>query len=153
MAPRARTIQRVGLRTVPYRSALRVTASAIIGIAALTGCGDDGEDPPAEEPTTTTEVVAPQIPTDSESYATAFVDAWSSGDREYADVLGTDEAVDTIFAFEGGGTWTLVDCEGAMGSSYCTYSAGGDSTLIIRVGNEAAGQGEPDAINEVRIEG
>ena len=80
----------------------------------------------------------------------AFVEAWLTGDRAFAEVLGTDEAVEAIFALEGGDGWALDHCEGAAGSSYCTFTAGGDPTVVVRVGNEAAGLGQPDAVTEVQ---
>jgi hypothetical protein len=68
-------------------------------------------------------------------------------------VFGTQAAVDAIFAFEGGGTWSVTSCEGAAGSTYCTFSAGGDPTVVVRVGNEAAAQGQHQAVTEVQVSG
>lgn len=100
-----------------------------------------------------TTTLAAIVPTGAEAYATAFVEAWSTGDRATAELLGTADAVDTVFSGEGGGTWTLTGCEGAAGSSYCTFSAGGDPTVIVRVMNEAAQRAQPHAVGEVRFEG
>jgi hypothetical protein len=49
--------------------------------------------------------------------------------------------------------WQLVGCEGAAGSSYCTFNAGGDPTLVVRVVNEVAAQSGPDAVIEVLEQG
>ena len=71
------------------------------------------------------------------------------------EVFATDEAFDQLFAFEGvgtPGTWQLVACEGAAGSSFCTFTAGGDPTLTVRVLNELASQSSPDAVVEVVLE-
>jgi hypothetical protein len=104
--------------------------------------------------TPTTAATGQGMPTDPESYAVAFVEAWAAGDHERALELGTSAAVDTIFAYDSGGPglWSLVQCEGAAGSSYCTFSAGGDPTIVVRVGNEAASQGMPGAVSEVQVE-
>ncbi len=103
---------------------------------------------------TTTTAPDEGIPTDPEAYAVAFVEAWEIGDQGRALELGTHAAVDTIFAYDSGGagTWSLVQCEGAAGSSYCTFNAGGDPTIVVRVGNEAASQGMPGAVTEVQVE-
>jgi hypothetical protein len=152
-----------------------------VGGMAAAGCGDDGgsaatttttaststtaeTSTTAPDATTTTgeattttpadEGDGPAIPTNAEDYAVAFVDAWEHGDHDTALVLGTQEAVDTLFALESGGpgTWTLDHCEGAAGSSFCTFTAGGDPTVLVRVANEAASQGAPQAVIEVRTE-
>jgi hypothetical protein len=46
-----------------------------------------------------------------------------------------------------------MQCEGAAGSSYCTFNAGGDPTIVVRVGNEAASQGAQHAVIEVQVQG
>jgi hypothetical protein len=150
----------------------------LVGLVVLAGaCGDDSgsTSTTTSEPTTTstttsttappattttvpptTTTTASPLPTDPQAYATAFVEAWESGDQAAAATLGTQEAVDTIFAYDPGGgpgTWSLVGCEGAAGSSYCTFNAGGDPTVIVRVGNEAASLGQPQAVTEVQVEG
>ena len=37
--------------------------------------------------------------------------------------------------------------------TYCTFRAGGEPSVILRVGNEAVLMGEPQAVTEVRFEG
>ena len=44
----------------------------------------------------------------------------------------------------------LRDCEGAAGTSYCTFDGVG-YTLIVRVGNEPYNTGELHAVIEVRF--
>lgn len=116
--------------------------------------------PPAE-PTTTTEAPldegdGPAIPSDPEAYATALIRAWELGDAPVAEVFATDDAFNQLFAFEGGGApgvWQVTSCEGAAGSTYCTFSAGGSATLTVRVLNELAAQSSPDAVIEVIEQG
>jgi hypothetical protein len=116
----------------------------------------------APDPTTTTATTAPEesdgpaIPDNPDDYATLLIRAWEQGDAATAQVLATDVAFDTLFAFESGGPeagWQLVACDGAAGSSFCTFSAGGDPRVIVRVTNETASQSGPDAVTEVRVEG
>ncbi len=154
------------------------------GIAALAlllaACGSDGGDEDVTTtttaevttttaaPTTTTTATPPTtaghststttaggLPTDPQAYATAFVQAWEVGDQATALELGTQSAVDAIFAFESGGagSWTLTTCEGAAGSSFCTFTAGGDPTVVVQVGNDAASQGQPQAVTSVQVSG
>ena len=146
----------------------------------LAACGSDGGDGDATTtttaevttttaaPTTTTTAAPPTtaapatstttaggLPTDPQAYATAFVEAWEVGDQTTALQLGTQSAVDSIFAFESGGAGasSLTGCEGAAGSSFCTFTAGGDPTVVVQVGNEAASQGQPQAVTAVQVTG
>lgn len=134
-----------------------MTAAAVAALV-LAACGSDA-DTSATTASTAASTSVPStaaettIPTGADAYATAFVQAWASGDRTTAERLGSADAVDTAFSREGGGSWALTGCEGAAGSSYCTFSAGGDPTVVVRVMNEAAQQGQPHAVAEVRFEG
>jgi hypothetical protein len=129
---------------------------------ATTAAPEETTTTAAEATTTTAEGDVgddgPVIPTNAEDYAIAFIEAWATGDQETALALGTQEAVDTIFAFEPGGeegspaVWTLDHCEGAAGSSFCTFTAGGDPEVVVRVLNEAASLGQQHAVSEVRVD-
>jgi hypothetical protein len=92
------------------------------------------------------------LPTNVEAYAELFVSNWVRGDRGDAEQLGTPEAVSAIFAAAEtpAAAPALRDCEGAMGTSYCTFDGVG-YTLIVRLGNEAVQQGELHAVIEVRF--
>jgi hypothetical protein len=132
----------------------RLVVVAVLALASLAAaCGDDGSPAattaaPGSVPTTTA-----VIPTNPDAYATAFVLAWAGGDRATAEVLGTADAVSTIFAEDpGSGPWTLTGCDGAAGSSYCTATSG-TSSIVVRVGNEKATLGQPQAVDEVRVGG
>ena len=151
------------------------TSALLLAVAALAlvlaACGSDGGDEDATTTTTaevTTTTAAPTtaapststttaggLPADPQAYATAFVEAWEVGDQTTALELGTQSAVDAIFAFESGGagSWTLTTCEGAAGSSFCTFTAGGDPTVVVQVGNDAASQGQPQAVTSVQVSG
>jgi len=95
--------------------------------------------------------VAPVVPTTGLSYAELFVSYWVQGDRGGAEQLGTPEAVSAIFAAETpAAAPALRDCEGAAGTSYCTFDGVG-YTLIVRLGNEPVHLGELHAVIEVRF--
>ena len=91
---------------------------------------------------------APAIPRAAQDYGTAFVTAWVGGDRARATQLGTESAVKAAFASRVEAMPRFVRCEGAAGSSYCTW-AGDEYTLQVRLGNELASRGEPHAVTEV----
>ena len=91
---------------------------------------------------------APAIPRAAQDYGTAFVTAWVGGDRARATQLGTESAVKAAFANRVEAMPRFVRCEGAAGSSYCTW-AGDEYTLQVRLGNELASRGEPHAVTEV----
>lgn len=154
-----------------------LVAILVAAVLLVASCSSDGGDDTTtttaevttttapESPTTTaaTPTTAPEsstttaaasgLPTDPGPYAAAFVDAWATGDQATASTLGTEAAVSSIFAFEGGGTWSLVSCEGAAGSSFCTFTAGGDPTVVVQVGNEAVSQGQEHAVTGVTVSG
>lgn len=131
---------------------------------AVAGC--DGDEPvtssttgstaPAGTTTTgstsSTAATTPAMPSTPDAYATAFIAAWVAADRDAASALATPEVVDQLFAVDAGeAPWALVTCEGAAGSSYCTFGDGAGGEIVVRVGNEAAALGQPQAIAEVRV--
>jgi hypothetical protein len=109
---------------------------------------------------TTTTAGSGALPTTPEAYATAMIQAWVAGDQAKASTYGTPDAVSTLFGLESGGeegspppTWALDHCEGAAGSSYCSFTAGGSAGVTLRLGNELVSQGQPHAVSEVRVDG
>lgn len=118
-----------------------------------------GADTPAPEPadTATSAPAAPAaLPTDAQAYAQALVDAWQAGDRAGAERLADPDEVDDLFDEDDLlGSPTFVRCEGAAGSSYCTWQGTGSEgpwTLQVRVGNEAVSQGQERAVTEIEVE-
>ncbi|WP_406832562.1 hypothetical protein ABEG17_07010 [Pedococcus sp. KACC 23699] len=91
---------------------------------------------------------APAIPRSAQDYSTAFVKAWVDGDRTRATQLGTEAAVKAAFASRVDTMPHFVNCEGAAGSSYCTWQ-GDEYTMEIRLRNDLAGTGQPHAVIEV----
>jgi hypothetical protein len=91
---------------------------------------------------------AAAIPRSAQDYGIAFVTAWAKGDRSRATQLGTDTAVKAAFATAPGTAPRFDHCEGAAGSSYCTW-VGDEYTLQLRIGNDLASRGQLHAVIEV----
>ena len=91
---------------------------------------------------------APAIPRSAQDYGIAFVTAWVKGDRTRATQLGSEAAVKDAFAVRPGVAPRFQHCEGAAGSSYCTWE-GDEYTLQLRILNETASTGQPHAVAEV----
>ncbi len=160
-------------RIVPGSVALVFVVGLGLGLAA---CGDDTPEAASSSSSTSSTVVEPSssssestppspspsssatIPaSNAEEYATDLINAWVRGDRTLAEQLAVTEAFDTLFSYEPAEdgvepNWALETCEGAAGSSYCTFGAGGDPTIVVRVTNEAASAGAPEAVTEVKVE-
>ncbi|MDQ1103351.1 hypothetical protein QE364_001627 [Nocardioides zeae] len=93
------------------------------------------------------------LPTDAQEYAQALIDAWQAGDRAAAERLVRDpDEVDDLFDEDDlTGDPVFAMCEGAAGSSYCTWNGTGYD-IVVRVANEAASAGQEGAISEVDVE-
>jgi hypothetical protein len=95
---------------------------------------------------------APMVPADPQAYGQAFVTAWVDRDRATAAHLGTPTAVSSAFARTATTAPVFEKCEGAAGSSYCTWQ-GQKYSLIVRIGNERVAQHQDQAVFEVRFTG
>ena len=145
-------------RGATYAAAVRRLRFAIVVVAAGAvlasgACGDDDDATTATTAEATSTTIEGSLPTNAEDYATALIEAWERGDHDTASTLAAADALDVLFSQEGGGagTWSLESCDGAAGSTYCTFGAGGDPKVIVRVANEAASLGQPEAVTEVQF--
>jgi len=87
-------------------------------------------------------------------HAQAVFDAWLTGDGAALVDLTTPEVVQLLTSRPvGDEVWAndLRLCEGAAGSTYCTW-ASADVQLTLRVDNEAAGRGAAHAVVEAWFE-
>lgn len=91
---------------------------------------------------------APAIPRSAQDYGTAFVKAWVDADRPRATQLGTEAAVKVAFGSSVDAMPRFVRCDGAAGSSYCTWE-GNEYTMQVRLRNDLASLGQPHAVVEV----
>ncbi|MGH8930621.1 MAG: hypothetical protein ACRDZO_08350 [Egibacteraceae bacterium] len=125
------------------------TAVLIVGsflLAAMAGCAP--ERVPAEG------LPAPaQASISPAGYAAATFESWRDADQ-----AGVEEralpAVATMLAArapEHADGWQAPRCEGAAGSTYCTW-ARPEIQLTIQVANEAASQGQPQAVTGAAFE-
>ena len=96
--------------------------------------------PPAKDPLV--------IPDNPQAYGQAFVTAWVGRDRARAARLGTATAVTTAFASTTRTAPAFRTCDGAAGSSYCTWQ-GDEYTMTVRVLNERSSQRQDQAVIEV----
>lgn len=109
---------------------------------------------PSDTAAPTTVPESEPLPTNAADYAAAAFEAWMGSNQDLLARLMTEESLATLrsITFETGAAWEFERCEGAAGSSYCTWS-GPDGTLSFRVANQAAAAGEERAITEVIVAG
>jgi hypothetical protein len=152
------------LRVVTASSSSRTVAPSVVTYVPV-GFSDDGAtaaliasapNGDAGDPAVwrITEVTFPRLPalplpTSPVAYAEATFAAWQGQDRPALERLAQPGVVDLLTARppRAGETWTGPSCEGAAGSTYCSWSSS-DADLVIRVGNEAAAGGEERAVTE-----
>lgn len=103
--------------------------------------------PSTAPPAPTTSATPASTPTTPEDYAKGLYAAWRKGDKATADTLGTPDAVNALFAYEPT-DFTFQDCQGAAGSTICTFTAGVGS-IEMRVRNATGG--EPVLVVEVKV--
>ena len=90
------------------------------------------------------------IPRNAQDYGRAFVSAWTRRDRAWADQLATKSAAAAAFATKVDRAPVFRTCEGAAGSTYCTWE-GDEYRLQLRIGNEIASRGGLHAVDEVKF--
>lgn len=111
-----------------------------------------GDEPTGPGTTTSSAAATDDFPTDAQAYAQALIDAWQAGDRDRAVQLVRDpDDADELFDDDLSGAPTFELCEGAAGSSYCTWTGTGYQ-VVVRVGNEAVSAGGPGAISDVEVD-
>jgi hypothetical protein len=100
------------------------------------------------------DVLLPEPGTSPSQYAQTAFDAWVRADRIELEKRGTPEVADMLEARP----WTWDDewdeqndCEGAAGSTYCTWT-GTSAHVTLRVASEQAAAGEPHAVIEAVLE-
>jgi hypothetical protein len=138
-------------------SRIRVLAGAVAlagALAVLNGCTSGGGKPSAGSPTGAAGSTGPSatasaaastasFPDQAEAYTRTAIAAWRSHD---ATVLGSlNASSDKVFATLDAGNYdnrfdTLYTCEGAAGSTYCTYYNTAGDTLRLKVNNELLGK-------------
>lgn len=128
--------------TTPGTSATKSTSSP-----ATAAPGTPSTSFSTSTPVPPTSATPASTPTTPEDYAKGLYAAWRKGDKATADTLGTPDAVDALFAYEPT-DFTFQDCQGAAGSTICTFTAGVGS-IEMRVRNATGG--EPVLVVEVKV--
>jgi hypothetical protein len=118
------------MRAFPRRRHLLVLLASVlalsVGLSAPAGAAPD----------------AARLPTDPQAYATATFRAWLRGDEARLSRLAAPPVAGFLLARAPESTrgWSGPVCEGAAGSTYCSWTRP-ETDIVIRVANEAASQG------------
>jgi len=121
----------------------------IVAIAVVASSGGGGSSHTA---TTTTTVPAPTtsppVNADPQGYAVALYNAWKTGDRVAAAQVASPQAVNLMFAtpYQSQPStngpvdpYSFQGCQGAAGSTICSWQASGLGTITMRVRNTTGG--------------
>jgi hypothetical protein len=129
------------------RSALRALATtAVMGVVCMALLAGTAASAGAE--TTRGAGSQAQPPDNPVDYAVATFIAWGNGDLDTLSELAAPPVAGFLAArAPDDAEWESPECEGAAGSTYCTWSIPW-TQLTLRVANEAASQGEPHAVTE-----
>jgi hypothetical protein len=118
---------------------------AIAVVASSSGGGSHSATTTTTVPATTT---TPPISADPQGFAVALYNAWKTGDRVAASRVASPSAVTQMFAVPyqaqastGGPVdpYSFQGCQGAAGSTICSWQAQGLSTVTMRVRNTTGG--------------
>lgn len=109
-----------------------------------------GRKPAAQPPCSRAPTTILNVPDVPAEYARAVFDAWVAGNQPRIEELAVPSVADLLAARP----WSADDgwgdqatCEGAAGSTYCTWT-GASAQLTIRVANEQGSGAEPHAATE-----
>jgi hypothetical protein len=92
------------------------------------------------------------LPDDPRAYAQAALEAWLAGDAATLGELAAPEVVQALFAHAPAHeTSSSPRCEGAAGSTACTWTASREE-IVLRVDNAAAAARQRHAVFEARFE-
>jgi hypothetical protein len=123
------------------------TAGPGTSLPATSAPGTSAGPAPTPTPAPTVTTAPAPAPTTPEEFAAELYRAWRTGDADAAAKVASPEAVQSLFAFEPA-DFTLQDCQGAAGSTICTYTAGVGS-IEMRVRNATGGL--PVLVTSVKV--
>jgi flagellar basal body-associated protein FliL len=118
---------------------------ATAALALVLVLRDDDSDSGSGTSNTTSASAAPTTP---EGYAQALYAAWKAGDRSAAAQVASPEAVNQIFQFAYEPIQTNAGpqdpyqfrgCEGAAGSTFCTWAGQDTAQIVEQVRNDTGG--------------
>src|SRR5699024_1415410 len=94
------------------------------------------------------------FPTNALDYADARVVAWREGDESAMHDVAGQQTVDALKAYgmPGGSSWKQTESDSGAGSTFVTYeNADAGAKVELRIGNEAASNGQPQAVKEAKF--
>jgi hypothetical protein len=93
------------------------------------------------------------FPSDARLYAEAVLAAWGGNQSARLADLTSAPANQKLAAMPGPPNmhWTFVDCDGAAGSSYCSFYNDSGETILVRLTNQ--GLGSPHAVTDATLSG
>ena len=118
---------------------------AVVAMVLLAACGTSSDDDSSattttgsDGTTTTVEVQSePGLCDTDEQCAESLYWAWIAADRSRAAGIATPDAVDSLFAntYQPSDNWQYNGCDGAMGSTGCTWTDNTGRTLTMVMSN------------------
>jgi hypothetical protein len=120
-------------RLIVLASGLGLALALAVGASAPAGAAPD----------------AARLPDNPQAYATATFRAWLNGNEARLSRLAAPPVAQFLLARapESASGWSGPSCEGAAGSTYCSWTRT-ETEVVVRVANEAASQGQPRAVTE-----
>lgn len=108
------------------------------GVGAV---GTGGPTTNGEPPAGPTDI-SPTYPDTAEGYAQEVMDAWTADNALLVQSLATEEVYYAIFGLPVSGydDWTFLRCDGAAGSSYCSFTNPDGDVVTLRISNQLLGQ-------------
>src|SRR5699024_8386891 len=94
------------------------------------------------------------FPTNALGYADALVVAWGEGDESAMHDFAGHQTVDALkdYGMPGGSSWKQTESDSGAGSTFVTYEIADDGAKVeLRIGNEAASNGQPQAVKEAKF--
>lgn len=128
-------------------SLTKTLRSALVagGVGALAGPLLVGDAVASAQPAGTASAVEARAPQSPVDYAVDTFIAWGTGDLDTLSELAAPPVAGFLAArAPEDAEWESPECEGAAGSTYCTWSIA-TTQLVLRVASDAASQGLPHA--------
>jgi hypothetical protein len=106
------------------------------------------EPTPTESPTD----ISPTYPDTAEAYAQEVLEAWAGDQPSWLQALTTEAVYYGIVDLNASPNdeWALLRCDGAAGSSYCSFTNADGDVLTLRISNQLLGQAH--AATDVTLE-
>lgn len=112
--------------------------------------GASTTEPPAPDPGPTD--VSPTYPDDAEAYAQEVMEAWGGDSASWLEALTAEEVYYGIADLNASpyDPWELLRCDGAAGSSYCSFTNPDGDLITLRISHQLLGAAH--AATEVTLE-